>query len=71
MEIKQYDFDEIKRIVARNNILTYPSFNNIFKIHTNASVFQLGAVIRQKGKPIALCGRKLTDYQKRYKLIDR
>ena len=50
--------DEIKRIVARNTLLTYPYFNETFKIHINASKFQLVVVIRHKGKPIALYGRK-------------
>ena len=64
--IEQDAFEKIKRIVARDNLLTYPDFNERFKIHTNSSSFQLGAVIIQKGKPIALCGRKITDYQHRY-----
>ena len=39
MKVKQYSFDEIKRIVACDNFLTYPDFNGIFKIHTDASAF--------------------------------
>ena len=35
-------------IVARDTFLTYPDFNKIFKIHTNASAFQLGAVVSHK-----------------------
>ena len=38
-------FDEIKRIVARNNLLIYPDFNKRFDIYTDASDSQLGAVI--------------------------
>ena len=53
-KVKQDDFDKIKRIVARNNLSTYPDFNEHFKIYTNASTFQLGSVISQKGKPITL-----------------
>ena len=34
------------------------------KIHTDARNFQLGAVINQKGKPIALYSIKLTGAQK-------
>ena len=33
-------FEEIKRVVARKNILSYPNFNKLFEIHTNASDFQ-------------------------------
>ena len=47
-KIEQDAFDEIKWIVARDNFLTYPYFNETFKIHNNASAFQLAAVISQK-----------------------
>ena len=58
-KIYQDAFDEIKRIGARDTLLTYPDFNEEFKIHTNASGFRLGSVIIQKGKPITLYSRKL------------
>ena len=47
--------------MARDTLLTYPESNETFEICTDASVFQLGAVIIQKGKPIAFYRRKLTD----------
>ena len=42
MEVEQDYFGKIKRIVARDTLLTYPDFNSTFKIHTYASAFQLG-----------------------------
>ena len=66
IKIKIDAFGEINRIVARNTLLTYLDFNEGFKIHNYASNFQLGEVIIQKGKLIALYGRKFTDYQRRY-----
>ena len=57
--------------MSRDTLLTYPSFNETFKIHTDASVFQLGAVIIQKGKHIAFCSRNITDAQKRYTATKR
>ena len=45
---------------------TYLDFNEIFKIHTNASAFQSEAVIVQKGKQIASYSRNLTDAQQQY-----
>ena len=63
-KIEQDAFDEIKRIVARYNLLTYPDFNETFKIHTDASDFQLEAVVIQKGKLVAFYSRKLTYSQK-------
>ena len=71
MKVEKYAFDEIKRIVAWDNLLTYPDFNETFKIHTNASGFQLEAVISQKVKPIAFYSRKPTDVQQRYKVTER
>jgi RNase H-like domain found in reverse transcriptase len=46
-------FNMAKKIIAREVMLAYPNFNEPFKIHTDASHYQLGAAISQKGKPIA------------------
>ena len=37
----------------RDTLLTYPDFNELFDIHTDASEKQLGSVIGQTGKPIS------------------
>ena len=70
-KIEQDASDEIKRIVDRNSLLTYPDFNENFKIHTDASDFKLGAVILQKGKPIALYITQRTLSQQRYTVTER
>ena len=70
-EVEQDAFNNMKRIVARDTLSTYPNFIETFKIHTNANAFQLGAVISHKGKPIAFYSRKLTDSQKRYIVIEK
>ena len=44
-KIKQDAFNEIERIVARDNLSAYPDFHEEFNIYTNASNLQLGAVI--------------------------
>ena len=62
-QVKQDDFDKTNRILDSNNLLTYPDFNETFKIHTDARAFQLGAVIIQKVKPITFYCRKLTNTQ--------
>ena len=59
MQAEQDAFDKIKRIMACNNLIYYPDFNEKFETHTDDSALQLGAVISQKGKPIALYSRKL------------
>ena len=63
---KKIAFDEIKQIVACDNLLTYPDFTKEFKIYTDARDLQLGEVIIQKVKPIALYSIRLTETQRRY-----
>ena len=57
--------------MARDTLITYMDFNETFKIHTNASAFQLEAVIIQKYKPVAFYSIKLTDDQQRDILTER
>ena len=58
-------FAMCKRIIAKEVVLAYPDFSKPFVIHTDASHYQLGAVISQDGKPIAFYSRKLNDAQTR------
>ena len=62
---------KINLIVVRDNSLTYPDFNETFKIHTHASAFQLGAVIIQRDNCIAFYSRKLIDAQQQYAVTER
>ena len=64
-------FIEMKRIIARETILAYPDFNKKFSIYTDASDFQLGAVIMQEGKPLAFYSRKLTSAQRNYTTTEK
>ena len=70
-KIEQAEFDKIKRIVARDTLLTYSDFNEKFKINTDASAFQLGAVISQKGKPINFYSGQITDAQHWYTVTEK
>ena len=70
-KIEKDAFGEIKRIVAHDNLLTYPDFNEEFKIHTDDGNFQLVAVISQKFKLIALYGRIIIGSQRRYTVKER
>jgi hypothetical protein len=42
---QQNAFDTMKKIMARETILAYPTFEIPFEIHTDASAYQLGACI--------------------------
>ena len=70
-QFDQYAFDRIKQIVARDALLTYTDFSEAFKIHINASAFQLGGVISHKGKPISFYSIKLTGVQQQYTVTKR
>jgi hypothetical protein len=70
-EIEQQACEKAKIIICKEVLLSYPDFNKPFEIHTNASDLQLGAVIAQKGKPIAFYSRKLTPTQRRYTTTER
>jgi hypothetical protein len=63
---QQKAFDKMKRIISRETLLTFPDFKKEFHIYTDASKYQLGAVIVQDNKPIAFYSRKLNSVQKRY-----
>ena len=62
----QESFDEIKRVISQETLLAFPDFTKTFHIYTDASDYQLGAVIMQEGKPLAFYSRKLNAAQKRY-----
>jgi len=60
----QQAFDKMKRVVSREVKLTYPDFSKLSVLYTDASDYQLGAVITQDGKPLAFYSRKLNNAQK-------
>jgi hypothetical protein len=62
----QKAFDDMKAMISKEALLAYPDFAEEFVIHTDASHTQLGAVISQRGKPIAFYSRKLKPEQTRY-----
>jgi hypothetical protein len=54
MDEHQHAFENVKKIIYREVMLIYPDFNKTFHIYTDASDTQLGYVITQDDKPIAL-----------------
>ena len=54
MEEHQKSFDQMKPVMAKEALLTFPDFNKEFELHTDAGKLQLGAWISQKGKPVAM-----------------
>lgn len=63
---EQAAFDAIKAVISKETLLSFPDFNKPFHIWTDASDYQLGAVIMQDDKPLAFYSRKLNSAQSRY-----
>jgi len=57
-------------MIARDVVLAYPDFSEVFEIYTDASSRQLGAVITQKERPIAFFSRKLSTAQQKYSVTE-
>ena len=67
----QEAFDAVKSALRRDVLLAYPDFSKPFTIHTDASDYQLGAVISQDNRPIAFFSRKLNSAQRNYTTTER
>ena len=68
---EQKVFANIKWIMACNYLLAYTYLNKKIGIHTDASNFQLGAVIRQGGKQTTFYSRKMIWPQKSYTVTEK
>eukprot|EP00977_Amphora_coffeiformis_P021539 scaffold9447_cov94-Amphora_coffeaeformis.AAC.1 len=67
----QQAFDTMKGLIAQETLLAYPDPNQPFDVYTDASDVQLGAVIKQHGRPVAFYSRKLSAAQQNYTTIEK
>ena len=56
-------FKQMKDILSVGALMAYPNHNKPFHIHTDASDYQMGAVIMPEEKPVAYWSQKLNGAQ--------
>jgi hypothetical protein len=65
-EVHQRAFNHVKATIAKDVVLACPDFSKVFKIYTDASSKQLGAVITLDNRPIMFFSQKFSDPQRKY-----
>ena len=58
-------------MIGREVLLAYLYSNALFEIHTDAYKLKIGAVISQKGKPIAFYSQKMNIAQQNYTTTEK
>ena len=69
--IHQKAFDKMKALLATDCMVRYPDHNLPFHIFTDASDYQMGAVIVQQHQHVAYFSRKLNAAQRNYTTIEK
>jgi RNase H-like domain found in reverse transcriptase/Integrase zinc binding domain len=70
-DVHQQAFQEMKKIVSKEVLLSFPDYNKGFQLYTDASDKQLGAVLKQGSKTLAFFSKKLTGAQQNYSVGEK
>lgn len=62
----QKAFETLKATITHEVMLSFPDYSKPFHLFTDASDYQIGAVLTQEHQPIAFFSRKLNYAQKNY-----
>ncbi|XP_059663382.1 uncharacterized protein LOC132309045 [Cornus florida] len=64
-------FDDLKRAVIEEPVLSLPDHSKPYEVHTDASDFATGGMLMQEEHPIAYESRKLNDTERRYTVQEK
>jgi len=67
----QTAFDEIKIAMSHTPVLTLPNFQEPFTVETDACADGIGAVLMQKGQPIAFLSKALGEKHKHLSIYEK
>lgn len=70
-QVHEDTFNKLKRMISQPPVLQYYDLDEEITLETDASDYGLGAVLLQKGRPVAFASRTLTQSEKRYSQIEK
>ena len=59
-------FREVKKVISEEVLLSFPDYTKKFELYTDASDYQLGAMLKQGNNTLAFFSKKLNAAQKNY-----